>query len=147
MFEHVGHLNYRTYMQTVQHCLNDDGLFLLHTIGSNISVSKADDWITKYIFPNGMLPSVAQIGKASEKLFIMEDWHNFGSYYDKTLMAWHDNFKKNWGRLKEKYDEQFYRMWTYYLLLSAGGFRARDMQLWQIVFSKKGILGGYEAQR
>ncbi len=147
MFEHVGHLNYRTYMQTVHNCLTEDGLFLLHTIGSNNSVTRADEWISKYIFPNGMLPSIAQIGRASEKLFIMEDWHNFGAYYDKTLMEWNHHFNKNWDILKSQYDERFYRMWNYYLLLSAGGFRARDMQLWQIVFSKKGILEGYQAPR
>ena len=146
MFEHVGHLNYRHYMQIANNLLKSDGIFLLHTIGSNISVTKADEWIAKYIFPNGMLPSIAQIGKASEDLFIMEDWHNFGADYDKTLMAWNQNFKKHWEELKTKYDEHFYRMWNYYLLMCAGIFRARDMQLWQIVFSK-GIPGGYEAPR
>ncbi|MBW2591692.1 MAG: class I SAM-dependent methyltransferase, partial [Deltaproteobacteria bacterium] len=73
----------------------------------------------------------------------MEDWHNFGADYDKTLMAWYHNFKSNWEALKENYDERFYRMWTYYLLACAGCFRARQMQLWQIVFSPKGIPGGY----
>ncbi len=147
MFEHVGHLNYRTYMKTVKNLLTNDGIFLLHTIGSNISVTKADEWINKYIFPNGMLPSIAQIGKASEGLFIMEDWHNFGANYDKTLMAWNHNFKTHWEQLKKKYDDRFYRMWNYYLLQCAGVFRAREMQLWQIVFSNNGIPGGYEAPR
>ena len=148
MFEHVGHLNYETYMQLVHHCLKgDDGLFLLHTIGSNQTVYRSDEWISKYIFPNGMLPSIAQIGKTTEKLFIMEDWHNFGVDYDKTLMAWQENFTKNWDNLKSQYDERFYRMWNYYLLSCAGGFRAREMQLWQIVFSKKGLPGGYQAPR
>ncbi len=147
MFEHVGHLNYRTYMEIVRKLLTDDGIFLLHTIGSNTSVTYADEWISHYIFPNGMLPSIAQIGKATEKLFVMEDWHNFGAYYDKTLMAWHDNFNNAWETLKGKYDERFYRMWNYYLLMCAGVFRARDAQLWQIVFSKNGIPGGYEAPR
>ncbi len=147
MFEHVGHLNYRQYMKIVKKLLSDEGLFLLHTIGSNISVTKADEWINKYIFPNGMLPSIAQIGKASEGLFIMEDWHNFGAYYDKTLMAWDDNFKQHWNALKQKYDERFFRMWNYYLLQCAGVFRAREMQLWQIVFSSQGVPGGYEAPR
>ncbi len=147
MFEHVGHLNYRTYMETVHRCLSDDGLFLLHTIGTNVSATKADPWISKYIFPNGMLPSIAQIGKAYERLFVMEDWHNFGVYYDKTLMSWNHNFNQHWDTLKSEYDERFYRMWNYYLLISAAGFRARLMQLWQIVFSKKGVLGGYQAER
>ncbi|HSW70274.1 MAG TPA: cyclopropane fatty acyl phospholipid synthase [Gammaproteobacteria bacterium] len=146
MFEHVGHLNYRKYMRIVKNLLSEDGIFLLHTIGSNVSTAKADEWIARYIFPNGMLPSIAQIGKATEGMFVMEDWHNFGPSYDKTLMAWNQNFKRHWEKLKSQYDERFYRMWNYYLLMCAGVFRAREMQLWQIVFSN-GIPGGYEAPR
>lgn len=144
MFEHVGYLNYRTYMQKAHDCLSDDGLFLLHTIGGNISTTACDPWINKYIFPNGMLPSMQQISKAAEGLFIMENWANFGAYYDQTLMAWSSNFEQNWELLEEHYDERFKRMWQYYLLACAGGFRARAMQLWQVVFSKHGIRGGYE---
>lgn len=147
MFEHVGYKNYLTFMRTVHHTLKDDGLFLLHTIGTNETSHFVNEWITKYIFPNGMLPSIAQISKASEKLFIMEDWHNFGAYYDNTLMAWHEKFLTNWENLKADYDERFYRMWTYYLLCCAGSFRARANQLWQVVFSKKGMTGGYSAPR
>ena len=90
-----------------------------------------------------MLPSAKQITSASEGIFVIEDWHSFGQYYDKTLMAWYNNFTKNWTKLKDTYDEKFYRMWTYYLLSSAGSFRSRRNQLFQIVFSKKGIKGGY----
>jgi len=147
MFEHVGHLNYRVYMNKVRECLHDDGIFLLHTIGNNTTIFKTNDWIKKYIFPNGMLPSIAQIGKACEELFVVEDLHNFGAYYDKTLMAWHDNFIRSWDKLKDKYSERFYRMWNFYLLSCAGGFRARDMQLWQVVLSKHGIKGGYPVTR
>lgn len=147
MFEHVGHLNYRTYMKLAHDCLIENGIFLLHTIGSNVTLYKVDEWISKYIFPNGMLPSIAQIGKATENLFVMEDWHNFGADYDKTLMAWHNNFNQHWGEIKANYDERFFRMWNYYLLSCAGGFRARGMQLWQIVLSKHGIPGGYQAPR
>ena len=77
----------------------------------------------------------------------MEDWHSFGAYYDKTLMAWYDNFDNNWDHIKAKYDERFYRMWKYYLLSSAGSFRARNVQLWQIVLSKKGVVNGYQSFR
>ncbi len=141
MFEHVGLKNYRTFMKVVHGCLKDNGLFLLHTIGGNTSVDSTDPWIDQYIFPNSMLPSSKQIASAIEGLFVLEDWHNFGQYYDKTLMAWYDNFKKNWARIKDNYDERFYRMWTYYLLSCAGSFRSRRNQLWQIVFSKNGIRG------
>jgi len=143
MFEHVGHKNYKTYMKVVHRCLKADGLFLLHTIGGNTSAEFINPWTNKYIFPNSMLPSAKRITSAAEGLFVLEDWHSFGQYYDKTLMAWHENFTKNWSKIKDAYDERFYRMWTYYLLSSAGGFRARKHQLWQIVYSKKGIKGGY----
>lgn len=147
MFEHVGHKNYLTFMQTVHRALTNEGLFLLHTIGINETISVANEWITKYIFPNGALPSIALIARSVEKLFTMEDWHNFSAYYDNTLMAWYENFSRNWNQLKTKYDERFYRMWRYYLLSCAGGFRARSIQLWQVVFSKQGVVGGYIAPR
>ncbi len=143
MFEHVGYKNYRTYMEVVHRCLKPDGRFLLHTIGRNASGVTSDPWIEKYIFPNSMLPSVKQIAEAAEGLFVLEDWHNFGHHYDPTLMAWYRNFTTHWDQLKDKYDERFYRMWTYYLLSCAGGFRARQNQLWQVVFSKQGVPGGY----
>lgn len=146
MFEHVGHRNYATYMKIVHDCLTEEGIFVLHTIGANMT-DVPNEWITKYIFPHGMLPSIQLIGKAIEKHFVMEDWHNFGADYDKTLMSWYENFKKVWPTLKTQYDERFYRMWTYYLLSCAGTFRARDTQLWQVVLSKKGMLKGYQAPR
>lgn len=147
MFEHVGHKNYRHFMKVVHKSLKDDGLFLLHTIGGNHSVRGTDAWINKYIFPNGILPSIAQIGKSIEDLFVMEDWHNISADYDKTLMAWHKNFDESWDKIKSDYDQRFYRMWKYYLLSCAGSFRARKNQLWQIVLSKKGIPGGYRPVR
>jgi cyclopropane-fatty-acyl-phospholipid synthase len=142
MLEHVGARNYRTFMQVVRRCLKTGGLLLVQTIGGNRSVSATDAWIDKYIFPNSMLPSIRQIASASEGLLVMEDWHSLGPHYDKTLMAWYRNFDRNWEKIKTLYDERFYRMWTYYLLSCAGSFRSRRNQLWQIVFSKKGIRGG-----
>lgn len=147
MFEHVGSKNFRTYMEMVARCLKDDGLFLLHTIGGNRSVKTFDPWIGKYIFTNSMLPSIAQIGESIEGLFVMEDWHNFGADYDKTLMAWFANFDSAWPQLQKQYDERFYRMWKYYLLVCAGSFRARKNQLWQVVLSKKGVDGVYPSIR
>ncbi len=139
MFEHVGFKNYRTFMKVAHGCLKDDGIFLLHTIGGNISRIGCDPWMTKYIFPNGMLPSTAQIGKAAEGLFVIEDWHNLGPHYDKTLMAWNRNFQQAWPELKKRYDAKFKRMWEYYLLSCAGAFRARENQVWQIVMTKSGV--------
>jgi cyclopropane-fatty-acyl-phospholipid synthase len=147
MIEHVGCKNFRKFMKTVHHLLKEDGLFLLHTIGGNKSVIATDQWIGKYIFPNSMLPSIKQIGASIEDLFVMEDWHNFGAYYDRTLMAWFDNFERFWYKIKTDYDERFFRMWKYYLLSCAGSFRARKNQLWQIVLSKTGVPDGYQSIR
>jgi cyclopropane-fatty-acyl-phospholipid synthase len=143
MFEHVGLRNYAHFMEVVQHTLPDQGLFLLHTIGGNQAYSLADEWIAKYIFPNGTVPTIAQIAFAAERRFVVENLHNFGAYYDNTLLAWHANFIRHWESLKQYYDERFYRMWTSYLLSCAGSFRARKNQVWQIVFSKNGVSGEY----
>lgn len=142
MFEHVGHKNYREFMQVAHRCLDEGGLFLLHTIGSNSRHSGSDPWIDKYIFPNGELPSADRIGDAVDDLFVIEDLHNFGAYYDKTLMAWHANFETAWPKLSHL-GERFRRTWNYYLLSCAGAFRARDIQLWQWVLSKGGVPSGY----
>jgi len=143
LFEHVGYQNYKKNMEVVHRCLKENGLFLLHTIGRNHSRSVTDPWINKYIFPNGMTPSVQQIGTALEGLFVVEDWHNFGQDYDATLMSWNKNFQNNFDKLKDLYDDRFKRMWEYYLLMCAGTFRSRRNQLWQLVMSKPGIKGGY----
>jgi cyclopropane-fatty-acyl-phospholipid synthase len=148
MIEHVGYKNYKTFFKVANKCLKDDGLFLLHTIGNIKSEKAIDPWTDKYIFPNGLLPSVAQLGKAIENHFVMEDWHNFGIDYDKTLMEWFNNFVANWDKIKNKYSERFFRMWKYFLLSAAGSFRSRRRdQLWQIILSKNGIPGGYQSIR
>ena len=138
MFEAVGYKNYEEFFEVVRSCLKEEGAFLLHTIGGNESTTTADPWVEKYIFPNGMMPSAEQIAKASEGIFIFDDWHNIGPHYDKTLMCWYDNFVNNYEKLKDKYDNEFYRMWTYWLLSSAANFRSRSLQLWQVLFSIEG---------
>jgi len=143
MFEHVGHKNHVTYLDVARRCLADDGLFLLHTIGRNETGHGTDPWIHRYIFPNGELPTIAQIGQACENRFVVEDLHNFGADYDHTLMAWHANVEAAWPRFAEALGERFHRMWRYYLLMCAGAFRARDIQLWQWVLSKPGRPGVY----
>jgi cyclopropane-fatty-acyl-phospholipid synthase len=134
--EHIGPKNYRAFLELVSAKLEAGGLFLLHTIGGNASYTTTDAWIDKYIFPNGVIPSIVQLGNAMESRWIMEDWHNFGPDYDRTLMAWWQNFNRAWPELKSNYGERFYRMWKYYLMASAGTFRSRKLQLWQIVMSK-----------
>jgi cyclopropane-fatty-acyl-phospholipid synthase len=138
MFEHVGSKNYQTFMRKAASLLDDKGIFLLHTIGGNVPNVRCDPWITTYIFPNGMLPSIDQIAQALEGLFVVEDWHNIGPYYDPTLMAWHRRFTAKWESLRPTYGQAFKRMWEYYLLSCAGAFRARDIQVWQIVMTRQG---------
>jgi cyclopropane-fatty-acyl-phospholipid synthase len=147
MFEHVGVKNYRRYFDVVRRCLTDDGLSLLHTIGGEESTNHTDPWIAKYIFPNSMIPSAAQIAQYSEGLFVIEDWHNFGADYEKTLLAWRDNFELAWPTLQARYGERFRRMWEFYLCAAAATFRARRDQLWQVVLSPHGVPGGYQALR
>src|SRR5262245_7677503 len=142
MFEHVGFRNYRVYFDTARRMLDGAGLFLLHTIGSNTSQEANDPWIERYIFPNSLLPSISQIGAAVERLFVVEDWHSFGPYYDRTLLAWYERFRDAWPSLAAKYGERFRRMWEFWLLSSAAAFRARRLQLWQMLLSPNGIHGG-----
>jgi len=147
MFEHVGFKNYPAFMEVAERSLREDGLFLLHTIGSNSTVHSCDPWFDKYIFPNGMLPSIKQIGSVIEDRFVMEDWQNLGVDYEKTALSWCRNFEENWNRVKKKYGERFYRMWRYYLMSVAGGFKARYIQVWQIVLSPRGNVNGYSSLR
>lgn len=147
MFEHVGPKNYDAYMDGARRCISDDGLFLLHTIGDRKLYTTPEPWLATYIFPNSVLPAMSNLTAAAQKYFVMEDWHNFGAYYEKTLLAWHVNFTANWKNFKEKYGDRFERMWRYYLLSCAGGFRARRLQLWQVVVSPHGVNGGYSSIR
>jgi cyclopropane-fatty-acyl-phospholipid synthase len=147
MFEHVGGLNYKEYMDTVYRNLSDEGLFLLHTIGTSQPHNGTDPWVLKYIFPNSELPTAKEIPTACAGEFVLEDWHNLGSDYVKTLSAWYKNFNQHWNNLRTNYDERFYRMWTYYLFAFIGRFQARHIQVWQIVLSKNYLNKDYEPVR
>jgi len=141
MFEHVGYKNYPRYFGIVNSCLKEEGLTLLHTIGINQPSSNGDAWSCKYIFPNSMLPSASQITNNYEGFFMLEDWHVFTHDYALTLRAWHERFEQHWPELRSRYSERFHRMWRYYLLSFAGAFRARSIQLWQVLLSKNGLQG------
>jgi len=147
MFEHVGPKNYPAYFDAACRLMQDDGLFLLHTIGIHKTSGATDAWIDKYIFPNGKLPSAAEIAAVLDDRFLIEDWHNFGQDYDRTLMAWWDRFDAAWPGLEKRYGPRFYRMWKYYLLCCAGFFRSRQGQLWQLVLSKRGRKQVYRSVR
>jgi len=144
MFEHVGYKNYRDYFKVVHHCLKDDGLTLLHTIGGNRSSTSVEPWTDKYIFPNSNVPSASQISTNYEGLFTLEDWHVFThDDYARTLLAWYENIENKWQTLQPRYSKEFQRMWRYYLLSCTGGFRTRTNQLWQVLLSKNGIQDCY----
>jgi len=148
LMEHVGTKNYRSFFKQMSGCLKDDGIMLLHTIGSEVTGKITDRWIEKYIFHNSILPTAAELTRGLEGMFVLEDWHNFGAWYARTLHAWNTNSEAAWKQLPDdKYDDRFRRMWRYYLLSCAGAFEARSIQLWQLVLSKKGILGGYQSVR
>ena len=146
MMEHVGPKNLRTFFEKCDDLLNPDGIALHHTISSTYSKNSTDPYFDRYIFPGGVIPSPAQISKAAEKLFIVEDLHNFGLDYDRTLMAWHENINQHWDEIPQ-YDQRFQRMWNYYLLASAAGFRARNLGLIQMVFRKNGPKPAYISER
>jgi cyclopropane-fatty-acyl-phospholipid synthase len=147
MFEHVGPKNHTTYLETAHRLLADDGLFLLHTIGTDRPNGRTDPWIERYIFPGGHLPAASELARAVERGFVIEDWHNFGPDYDRTLMEWHARFETAWPELKSRYGERFRRMWRYYLLSSAGFFRSRQGQLWQLVLAKPQRACAYRSTR
>lgn len=155
MIEHVGYRNYRKFMSVVADTLKSRGLFLLHTIGSNISTTSADSWLDKYIFPGGVLPSMRQLSHAAEGLFVVHDVHNIGVHYSPTLLAWHENFLRYWGSINKTAalpevwgsSETFYRMWRYYLLICAANFATGGSQVWQLVLAKDHLPNGYVARR
>src|SRR5207253_1821910 len=98
---------------------------------------------------NSVLPSIAQLTRAAEGVFILEDIKNIGPNYDPTLLAWEEDFRRAWPRFADQYGERFRRMWRFYLLSCAGAFRARSLQVFSILFSKEdnAIEGGVRAQR
>lgn len=151
MLEHVGQRNHRTYMRIVSRCLSPDGLGLIHFFSARRSWPNTRDsevlWIERHILPGLVCPSLAQIGRAIDGLFVCEDIHGFGADYDPTLMAWRQNFDAAWPALRAHYGDRFRRMWIYYLLSCAGAFRSRKYQLWQVVLSPRGVNHGYKTIR
>jgi len=148
MFEHVGRSNHREFFEVCNRCLKDDGILLLHSIGiSHKTIPGYDQFTHKYIFPNGYIPYYMDICRAIEASWIIEDWHNFGFDYYKTLVAWEKNFDEKWPSLKDSHGQKFHIMWKMYLHIAQAAFFTRSFQLWQIVLSKDGLKGGYKSVR
>lgn len=146
MCEHVGPKSYRSWFEVVDRQLKDDGRFLLHTIGSSVSRTTNDPFTQKYIFPNCVIPSLAQLTGAAEGLFTVEDYHTFWKSYYYTLREWQRAFAEHWDEIREldpKFDDRFYRMWNFYLFAGMSAARARNAELWQLIFSKRTSLGEY----
>ena len=138
LMEHVGPRNYRAYMELATRCLAPGGTVFVHTIGGQEPRTQIDPWYHKYIFPNAVIPTLGQLTTAMHDLLVVEDVHNIGPDYDRTLMAWWANFEQAWSSLREKYGARFYRMWKFYLMTSAAQFRARALYLFQIVATAVG---------
>jgi cyclopropane-fatty-acyl-phospholipid synthase len=154
MIEAVGRKNLPVYFAMIKRCLRDKGHFLLQAITattftatSAVPLDQYILWLRKRIFPNGYLPNHAEIVAPIEQGLIIEDVHNFSADYAKTLDAWMANFDRNWASLEAKYGNEFRRMWEYYLRGCEALFRARMVQLYQVVYCKGGVPGGYTAVR
>jgi cyclopropane-fatty-acyl-phospholipid synthase len=138
LMEHVGPKNYRAYMQLAARCLTPGGIIFIHTIGGQEPRAQIDPWYHKYIFPNAVIPTLGQLTSAMDKILVTEDVHNIGPHYDRTLMAWWENFERAWPALRARYGDPFYRMWRFYLMTSAAQFRARALNLFQIAATPTG---------
>jgi len=148
ILEHVGIFNYRTFYKVAEKALVDDGVFLTHNMGVNsTSIAVSEKWSSENLFPNGGFPKLEQLITYAEDLFMVEDVHNIGADYYPTLKAWEENFDKEWPQIESKYGDKFYKMWKVYLHYAQGLLSSRQVHLYQIVYSKKGILGGYQAPR
>lgn len=144
MFEHVGPKYFKAFFEKMRDCLKDeDSIMILQTSGINIT-GYTNLWLTRYIFPGGYLPSLAEMHKAMEHIFYVEDTCQLGAHYYPTFMTWHHNFVKGWESIAHNYDQRFFRMWSYFLLSCAAGFRSRRAQVWQLVMTPKGLVGGYD---
>jgi len=138
MFEHVGVPHYDAFFKKVKATLTDEGVALLHTIGSADRPSATNPWIQKYIFPGGYIPPLSQIMPAIERagLFVT-DVEVLRLHYAETLRAWRRRFHEKLDVVQEIYDERFIRMWDFYLAASETSFRNSGLVVFQIQLSKK----------
>jgi cyclopropane-fatty-acyl-phospholipid synthase len=139
MMSHVGHKNHRAFFTKVHEHLAPGGVVFIDTVGANVSLVHGNPWIDKYVFPGIVFPSIAQISRAIEGLFVIESVQNVGPSYAKTLRAWNANLQASWPRLSARHDERTRRMFEFFFLTVAGFFRARDFQNWTLILSRRGI--------
>ena len=136
-FEHFGKKFYKTFFKKIENIMTDDGICLLHTIGSVDEPGPAQSWIQKRIFPGGIIPSLSEmVGPIEKTGLIVSDCETLIHHYDKTLKTWLDRFLENRRRAKDLYDEQFVRMWEFYLASTSNAFKFRDLVVYQLQLVK-----------
>ncbi len=138
MFEHVGAGHYREYFEKLADLLDEDGVALVHTIGSVGEPAAPHPWIRRYIFPGGYIPTLSEITPEIERSrLIVTDLEILRLHYAETLKAWRERFMANRDRAVEIYDERFCRMWEFYLAACEAGFRHNGLVVFQLQLAKK----------
>ena len=138
MFEHVGRKFYKNYFNQVSNLLNDDGIALIHTIGSANPPRDPQPWITKYIFPGGYTPSLSEVANPIEKSgLVISDIEVLRVHYAHTLRHWKERFLGEKDRVLQMFDEKFFRMWEFYLTSCEMSFKWGDQVVFQFQLTKK----------
>jgi cyclopropane-fatty-acyl-phospholipid synthase len=138
ILEHIGPKNHRAFMEAIYRNLTADGIHLLHFFGRPAhNVGLLDPWTDQYIFPGLTCPTLVEVLRAADGLLELQHQEQFGFHYDPTLMAWYENFVAFAKTIGLDPDDRLYRMWKYYLLSCAGAFRAGEVKLYQLVFTKR----------
>ena len=137
MFEHVGRKFYKKFFKQVSNLLTDDGVALIHTIGSVKSPRQPQPWITKYIFPGGYTPSLSEIADPIEKSgLVLSDLEVLRLHYFHTLRHWKERFLSNKVKVLDMFDEKFFRMWEFYLTGCEMAFKWGDQVVFQLQLTK-----------
>ncbi len=137
MFEHVGVKYFKTYLSKANDILNENGVFLLHTIGQRGKPTATSPWIRKYIFPGGYIPSLSEVMKETQKLNInVTDVEVLRLHYAHTLTRWYQNVLENKDKIIKMFDQRFFRMWEFYLLASKYSFVNMGNVVFQIQIAK-----------
>jgi cyclopropane-fatty-acyl-phospholipid synthase len=142
MFEHVGVGFYNTFFRKCAQLLDDNGVFVLHTIGRSGSPSVTNPWIAKYIFPGGYIPALSEVLPAIQRArLVVTDVEILQLHYAETLKAWRERFLAHREEVERLYDQRFVRMWEFYLASSEMAFRESNMVVFQIQMAKrKGVV-------
>lgn len=133
MFEHVGPVNYPTFFNSLKRLLRPDGVALVHSIGRRSPPGRNSPWIEKYIFPGGYIPALSEVAGAIEPTGLwITDVEVLRLHYAETLRHWRERFLKNAGLVRDLYDDQFVRMWEFYLASSEMSFRYGSLMVLQV---------------